>query len=103
MSGIGRIMTMQARPGRGEELANLLLKVAEGLQGFPGCELYAITREDADADTVRVIEVWRDAQAPEAALSAPSTGGPSPADVLALLAGPPERVDLTVLGGAGLS
>ncbi|WP_210575720.1 hypothetical protein [Streptomyces sp. GESEQ-4] len=37
------------------------------------------------------------------ALTAPPTAGaPAPADVLALLSSPPQRTDLTVLGGVGL-
>ncbi|MFE6286084.1 hypothetical protein [Streptomyces sp. NPDC057877] len=32
----------------------------------------------------------------------PHAEGPDPADVLALLSSPPQRTDLTVLGGVGL-
>lgn len=95
-------MTMTARPGRGGELAAALLAAAERLRGFPGCEIYVIGRNASDPDTMHVTEVWRDEASAQAALSAPrSPGGPSPTDVLALLSGPPERTDLTVLGGVG--
>ncbi|MCW3844475.1 antibiotic biosynthesis monooxygenase [Micromonospora yasonensis] len=102
---IGRLMTMRAQPGRGTELADTLLRVAEGLRGFPGCELYLISRDHADPDTVRVTEVWSDEEAVQAALAAaPAAAGaaPSIADVLALLTGPPERIDVAPLGGVGL-
>lgn len=95
-------MTMTAQPGRGAELAELLLRVAEGLRGFPGCEVYAIARDAQDPDSVRVIEVWQDEASAQAALNAIPADGPKPAQVMALLAGPPERADLDVLGGAGL-
>ena len=100
---IGRLMKMTAQPGRGAELADLLLRVTEGLRGYPGCELYAIAHDIKDPDTVRIIEVWQDEESAQTALtSTPTEGSPKPADVIALLAGPPERVDLDLLGGVGL-
>lgn len=100
---IGRLMTMTAHPGRGDELAAVLLSVAERLHGFPGCEIYLISQGTADPDTVHVTEVWQDDASAQAALAAPPPAdGPGPADVLALLSSPPRRTDLTVLGGVGL-
>ncbi|WP_327317082.1 putative quinol monooxygenase [Streptomyces sp. NBC_01235] len=100
---IGRLMTMTAHAGKGGELAAVLLRVAETLHGFPGCEIYLISQDAADPDTVHVTEVWRDEASAQAALAAPPRAdGPDPADVLALLSSPPHRTDLTVLGGVGL-
>ncbi|MFF8945916.1 putative quinol monooxygenase [Streptomyces sp. NPDC014864] len=100
---IGRLMTMTAHPGRGGELAALLLTVAERLRGLPGCEIYLISQDGADPDTVHVAEVWQDDAGAQAALAAPApVDGPAPSDVLALLSAPPHRTDLTVLGGVGL-
>jgi len=95
-------MTMTAQPGRGAELAELLLRVADNLRGFAGCEVYVIARDAQDPDSVRVIEVWQDEASAQAALLAAPGDGPKPAEVMALLAGPPQRTDLDVLGGAGL-
>ncbi|GIE88992.1 putative quinol monooxygenase [Actinoplanes regularis] len=100
---IGRLMTMTAHPGRGGELTDLLLRVAERLHGFPGCEIYLISQAATDPDTVHVTEVWRDDASAQAALAAPPPpDAPTPAEVLALVSAPPDRVDLTVLGGVGL-
>jgi quinol monooxygenase YgiN len=100
---IGRLMTMTAHPGRGSELAAVLLNVAERLHGFPGCDIYLISQDRADPDTVHVTEVWQDDASAQAALAAPPPAdAPTPADVLALLSAPPHRTDLTVLGGVGL-
>jgi len=101
---ISRLMSCTAQPGRGGELAELMHRVARALRGFPGCELYVITRETAAPDRVYVFEVWQDDESAQAALaSAPDgSGTPSPAEVMALLAAPPERVDLDVIGGVGL-
>jgi quinol monooxygenase YgiN len=101
---IGRQMRMRAQPGRGAEVADMLLRVAERLRGFPGCELYVISHDHAEPDTVRVTEVWSDEEAVQAALAAApaDSSGPSVADVLTMLAEPPERVDVVPLGGVGL-
>ncbi|WP_405639083.1 putative quinol monooxygenase [Streptomyces sp. NBC_00019] len=94
---------MTAHPGKGGELAAVLLRVAERLHGFPACEIYLISQGTADPDTVHVTEVWRDDASAQAALAAPpSTDGPGPAEVLALLSTPPHRTDVAVLGGVGL-
>jgi len=98
----GRLMKMTAQPGRGGELADLLLRVTENLRGFPGCELYVIAQDAKDPDSVRVIEAWQDEESAQRALASDSGNGPKPAEVIALLAGPPERADLDVLGGVGL-
>jgi quinol monooxygenase YgiN len=100
---IGRLMTMTAHPGKGDELAAVLLSVAQRLRGFPGCEIYLISQDAADPDTVHVTEVWRDDASAQAALADPSRAdGPAPADVVALLSSAPHRTDLIVLGGVGL-
>lgn len=100
---IGRLMTMTAYPGRGGELASILLRVAERLRGYSGCEIYLISEDVADPDKVHVTEIWRDEASAQAAVTAPASGdGPDPADVLALLSSPPHRTDLMVLGGVGL-
>ena len=99
---IGRLMKLTAKPGQGGELSDLLLRVTEALRGFPGCELYAIARDADNPDAVRVIEVWQDEETAQRALTSTPDVGPKPADVIALLAGPPERVDLDVLAGVGL-
>lgn len=96
-------MTMTAHPGRGGELAAVLLTVAERLRGFPGCEIYLISQDGADPDTVHVAEVWQNEDSAQAALATPPpSDGPAPSDVLALLSAPPHRTDLTVLGGVSL-
>ncbi|WP_329614924.1 hypothetical protein OG244_18935 [Streptomyces brevispora] len=57
------------------------------MHGFPGCEIYLISQDAADPDTVHVTEVRQDEAGAQAALAAPSRAdGPDAADVLALLA-----------------
>lgn len=93
---------MVAQAGQGDALAATLLRVAEGLRGSPGCELYVINTSADEPDTVWVTEVWADEAASDRALSG-ELGQVGIGEVLELLAGPPELVDLRPLGGAGLS
>jgi len=99
---IGRYVRMVAQPGQGGALAETLLRVAEGLRGAPGCELYVINASPDEPDTVWVTEVWSDEAASDRALSS-DLGDVGIGEVLELLAGPPELVDLTPLGGPGLN
>jgi hypothetical protein len=95
-------MCFPAEPGRADELAGLLVQVAEGLQGTPGCVSWIVARNPEAPDEVWVQELWESEEAAEAALAAaPSGDGPKPEDVMALCAGRPSRTDLTPLGGVG--
>jgi quinol monooxygenase YgiN len=93
---------MVALPGKGSVLAGKLLAVAEGMRGAPGCELYVVNLSADEPDIVWVTEVWANEAASDRALSG-DLGEAGIGDVVALLAGPPELVDLTPLGGPGLS
>ena len=99
---IGRYVRMVAVPGKGSVLAGALLRVAEGLRGSPGCELYVVNLATDEPDVVWVTEIWTDAESSDRALSG-ELGEVGIGEVVALLAGPPELVELTPLGGPGLS
>jgi quinol monooxygenase YgiN len=92
---------MVARPGEGEALARTLLTIADGMRAADGCELYVVNLAADEPDTVWVTEVWADEAASDQALSG-ELGEAGIGDVIALLAGPPELVELTPLGGPGL-
>ena len=92
---------MSALPGKGSVLAGKLLTVAESMRGAPGCELYVVNLSADEPDTVWVTEVWADEAASDRALSG-DLGEAGIGEVIGLLAGPPELVDLTPLGGPGL-
>ncbi len=96
-------MKLTAHPGRGDELADVLLRVAESLRDTPGCELYVINRAPGRPDEIWVTELWLDHQALDASLEQLKTdeGQAQVAAVTALLAEPVERIDLVPLGGIG--
>jgi quinol monooxygenase YgiN/quercetin dioxygenase-like cupin family protein len=101
--GVGRNMKFTAQPGRGNELAELLLRVADSLRDIAGCELYVINRAQDDPDQIWVTELWLSQEALDASLRQLQTeaGQAQIAQVTALLASPPERIELEPLGGVG--
>jgi quinol monooxygenase YgiN len=101
---VGRYVKMTAQPGQGTALAGLMLDVAGSVRGTDGCELYVINRAVDEADVIWVTELWRDQAAVDASLQVLQTdaGKARLGEVMALLAGPPQRTDLEPLGGVGL-
>ncbi len=59
MSQVARYGKAQARAGRGQELADVLLAAAAELESDPGCLLYLINRQAGEPDMVWVTELWR--------------------------------------------
>ena len=92
---------MVAQPGKGSVLAGMLLRVAEELRASPGCELYVVNLSTDEPDTVWVTEIWADEASSDRALSG-ELGDVGIGEVVELLAGPPDLVELTPLGGPGL-
>jgi quinol monooxygenase YgiN len=103
MAGVGRYVKMTARAGRGEELASTMLRVADSLRATSGCELYLVNRSSEDPDVVWVTELWATQEAVDASLEQLRTeaGEAQLAQVMSLLTGAPERIDLVPLGGVG--
>ena len=97
-----RSMRFTARPGAADELASLLVRVADSLRSTPGCVMWLVARNPDAESEVWVLEQWESAAAADQALAAEGDGdAPRPEDVLALCAGMPQRTDLTLVGGIG--
>ena len=92
----------RAQPGKGEELAGILLEAAEALAGDETCLLYVVARDLAEPDTIWVTEAWTDRDARDASLRAPGTPEMI-ARARPLIAGMEGRAEFTPLGGKGLS
>ena len=103
MSGVGRYVKFTAQAGRGDEVAQLLLRAAESLREVAGCELYVINRSPSEPDVVWVTELWLSQEALDASLEQLQTdeGKAQIAEVMVLLEGPPELTELEPLGGVG--
>ena len=96
---VGRYAKAVAKPGKGEELARILLDVARALEAVPGCELYVINRAVDDPDTVWVTEIWRSQDELDASLQA--EGARERIGAVRDLVEGFERIDLEPLGGVG--
>jgi quinol monooxygenase YgiN/mannose-6-phosphate isomerase-like protein (cupin superfamily) len=103
VSGVGRYVKFTAQPGRGEEVAELLLGAADSLRDVAGCELYLINRAASEPDVVWVTELWLSQEALDASLEQLQTdeGKARIGQVMALLARTPELTELEPLGGVG--
>jgi quinol monooxygenase YgiN/mannose-6-phosphate isomerase-like protein (cupin superfamily) len=100
MPEIGRYAKVTAKPDAGDALAAVMLRVAETLADAPGCELYIINRSVSDADTIWVTEMWRSLDDLDAALQLERSRALMP-EVMELVDGAVERIDLEPLGGVG--
>jgi quinol monooxygenase YgiN len=101
---VGRYVKFVAKPEHGDALARLLLDVADSVRGARGCLIYVINRAVDESETVWVTELWESQQAVDASLHALQTEGGKArlAEIMDVVARPPERVDLRPLGGVGL-
>ncbi|HUA72691.1 MAG TPA: antibiotic biosynthesis monooxygenase [Solirubrobacteraceae bacterium] len=103
MSGVGRFVKFTAQAGRGDDLAESLLRAADSLRDTAGCELYVINRSKTEPDVVWVTELWLSQEALDASLEQLQTdeGKAQIAEVMAVLERPPELTELEPLGGVG--
>lgn len=102
MSAYGCYVKFTARPGQRDALVEHLLHAAAGVRAVAGCQLYLINTSPTEPECVWVTEVWRSQQEHDAALA---IEGAQQAilQVLPLLAGSPEKIDLLPVGGKGLT
>jgi quinol monooxygenase YgiN/mannose-6-phosphate isomerase-like protein (cupin superfamily) len=97
---VSRYAKATAKPGQGAALAEVMLRVAHALEGVPGCLLYIVNRSPSEPDAVWVTELWRSREDMDAALKLDSARELMP-EVMALVDGPFEQIDLEPLGGVG--
>ena len=75
MARFGMVGKLVAHPGRRGELVDLLMAAAGELQGVDGCELYVVSQDHDDLDTIWVFEAWRDEAAHRTSLDIPAVRG----------------------------
>jgi quinol monooxygenase YgiN len=75
MGRFGMVGKLVAQPGQGQELLKLLIAATRELQGADGCELYVVSQDRDDLDTIWVFEAWRDEAAHRASLDMPAVRG----------------------------
>ncbi|HEY5317232.1 MAG TPA: antibiotic biosynthesis monooxygenase [Solirubrobacteraceae bacterium] len=100
MSEVARYAKVTAKSGEGAALGAVLLRVADSLESAPGCLMYIVNRSPTEPDAVWVTELWRSQEELDAALRLESAQALMP-EVMDLVEGPFERIDLEPLGGVG--
>ncbi|MCA6077942.1 putative quinol monooxygenase [Fulvivirga sedimenti] len=103
MANYGLIGRLQAQPGKGNELAEILLEASRLMENAAGCKQYMVALLEDDADAVQIIEVWDSREDHDNSLAYPGVkeliGRAMP-----LLSGSPKTgIHLSVLGGHGLN
>src|SRR5207237_8997096 len=97
-----RYVKFAAQPGQRATLVEHLLSAAAGASQATGCELYIINTSPTEPESVWVTEVWRSQEEHDASLTTPDSQA-AIKQVLPLLAGSPEKIDVLQVGGKGLS
>jgi quinol monooxygenase YgiN len=102
MTAYGCYVKFTAQSGRRDTLVEHLLRAAAFVERAAGCELYIINTSPTESECVWVTEVWRSQQEHDASLT---VEGAQEAikQVLPLLAGVPEKIDVLPVGGKGLT
>ena len=102
MSAYGCYVKFTTRPGQRDALVEHLLCAVAGVRSAAGCELYLINTSPTEPESVWVTEVWRSQQEHDASLT---IEGAQEAiqQVLPLLVGSPEKIDVLPVGGKGLT
>lgn len=102
MSAYGCYVKFTARPGQRDALVEHLLRAVAAVQEAAGCQLYLINTSPAEPETVWVTEVWRSQEEHDASLNNEGARA-AIKQVLPLLAGSPEKIDVLPVGGKGLT
>lgn len=95
----GLIGKMTAQPGRRAELVRIL---GEGTREMPGCLLYLIAEDRADADAIWISEVWTSKALHDDSLKLPAVRA-AIAKGRPLIAGFGDQVQTRPLSGPGLA
>lgn len=91
---------LKAKPGKGNELSDILMEDLK--TGMPGCLLYLVAKDSENPDHIWVTEVWENKQAHADSLKLESVRA-AITKAMPLLDGMPEKgTETHVLGGWGL-
>jgi len=90
MEKYGLIGKLQASPGNGEKLAEILTQAAELMKEARGCNMYMVGLSMDDDHSVEIIEVWDSKSDHDASLALPGVKALI-TQAMPLLHGPPEK------------
>jgi len=94
----GLIGKMRAKPGKRDELLNILLKSTGSM---PGCLSYVVARDPADADAIWITEVWDNEASHKGSLALPEVRA-AISEAMPMIAGFDSSTPVEPVGGVGL-
>lgn len=92
---------IQAKSGKGRQLAEMLLAGTKTLERAKGCLLYLVSRKPDEPDAVYVMEVWESREDHQNSLKIPAAREVIK-QAMPLIEKVPEGITLEVLGGKGM-
>ena len=94
---------IQATPGNGDRLAEILLQAAQVVETCKGCHLYIVSKDPDQADTIMITEVWDSKEDHDNSLQLAEVRALI-GQAMPILNGPPQKgKEFEVLGGAGIA
>jgi quinol monooxygenase YgiN len=96
------INKLTTRPGRRDEVMEILLEAGRPFQGNPSCLLYLVNADAEDPDVIWVEDLWTSRAEHSVAMN-DSEIRPHVARAIPLLAGMPEQIEIIPVGGKGFS
>lgn len=94
--------SLNAKEGKGKELADILIRASKLVAAAPGCRLYIVSIDEKTPETVWVTEVWDTKEDHGHSLKNEEVRTLI-SQAIPLLAGQPQRGhELSMLGGYGL-
>ncbi len=86
-----------------QKLSSVLLKASELVSRAKGCQLYLVSLDEEETDTVWTTEIWDSREDHDNSLSVIGVNEVI-SQAMPLLAAPPERVkEIKILGGYGIN
>ena len=101
MSRYGLCGKLTAAPGQRDALLAELLQAGDLLEDAPGCEIWIVSTIPDEPDNIWVTEFWRDKADHDASLTGEGVKAII-ARAMPLIAGMPEQIILSPVGGKGL-
>jgi quinol monooxygenase YgiN len=98
----GCYVKFTAQPGQCDALVEHQLRAAAGVSKVAECELYLINTLPTELESVWVTEAWRNQQDLDASLTTEDSQE-AIKQILPLLAGSPEKIEVLPVGGKGLT
>ncbi len=90
-----------AQAGKRDAFIEILMRAARLVGQFPECKLYVISADLTEPTWIWVTEIWDDKESHDASLKDDRVRSLI-AEAMPLMGGPPEAVELNVVGGHGI-